>query len=145
MHHTLHRFCSATVHHVQHSTTNRNKHGRQSLLARAFPAALLSNQTARAARHAPERLVERIGVDDVHLLRQGGRVRQTERVRLQRLVFNILQTKTQNDNYHKKHEDGVHHFVVLQFKNSKITVHTPKTPKTSTVPVRGRGEGGKQG
>lgn len=46
-----------------------------------------------SAQNSPERLVQCIGVDDIHLFGESGGVRQAERVRLQRLVRNVLQTR----------------------------------------------------
>lgn len=41
-------------------------------------------------QNPPKSLVERVGFDDVHLLAQGGRIRQPEGVGLERLVRNVL-------------------------------------------------------
>ena len=48
-------------------------------------------------QNKPERLVEGIGVDNIHLLRQGRRVGQAQRVRLEGLVFDVLCRTAEED------------------------------------------------
>lgn len=79
----------------------------------------------------PESLVERVGLDDVHLLAEGGRVWQPERVGLERLVRNVLNpagervaSTTNKDkdakNNVKGRETAVRHLMAFLFVNTCV-------------------------